>query len=148
MMTEDRFEHLLDAYGADFNRWPADLRDAARVALASSARLQTLWAEADALDDALHLAPVVPSAVLRERILASAYAANRQQRRWRKALFAFWSGAGVAATAVAGAAMGMVIAHQMSAPGAADTVIYHASLQGEDDTDLLGVEMAALDMPR
>lgn len=148
MITNDRFEYLLDAYGADFARWPSDARDAGRAALNNEPRLQTLWSEAEKLDDVIRLPNLAPSAQLREQIIASAAKAGLRARRVRRALLAVWSGAGVAATAVAGAALGIVIAHQLSAPMRADTVFYQASLQGADDTDLLGVEMASLDVNR
>ncbi|WP_461344316.1 hypothetical protein [Brevundimonas sp. GN22] len=148
MMTKDRFEYLLDAYGADFARWPADARDAGRAALHSDPQLQVAWAKAAALDDMIRLPNLVPSAALRDQIIASATKAGLRARRIRRALLAVWSGAGVAATAVAGAALGIIIAHQLSAPMRADTVFYQASLQGADDTDLLGVEMASLDVKR
>lgn len=148
MMTKDRFEYLLDAYGADFARWPADARDAGRAALNNDPQLQAAWANAVALDDMIRLPNLVPSAQLRDQIIASATRAGLRARRIRRALLAVWSGAGVAATAVAGAALGIIIAHQLSAPMRADTVFYQASLQGADDTDLLGVEMASLDVKR
>lgn len=148
MMTQDRFEYLLEAYGANWARWPADERDAAKAAVAEDARLLQLWSEADALDDMIRLPTLVPTAQLREQIIASAAKAGLRARRVRRALLALWSGAGFAATAVAGAALGIVIAHQLSAPMRADTVFYQASLQGADDTDLLGFEVAALDTTR
>lgn len=146
MMTEDRFNYLLNTYGADFARWPLEVRDAGRAALAADVRLQALWGEAAALDDMMRLPVLAMSAQLRDQIIASAARAGLRARRLRQALWALWSGAGVAATAVAGAALGIVIAHQLSAPMRADTVFYQASLQGADDTDLLGMEMAALDV--
>lgn len=148
MMTQDRFEYLLDAYGANWSRWPADERDAAKVAVAADPRLMKLWSDADALDDMIRLPNLVPSAQLREQIIASAAKAGLHTRRVRRALLALWSGAGFAATAAAGATLGIVIAHQLSAPMRADTVFYQASLQGADDTDLLGFEVAALDTNR
>lgn len=148
MMTKDRFEYLLDAYGADFARWPVAEREAGRSVLASDAKLAVVWAQAEALDDMIRLPVLSPSAQLRDQIIASAASAGHRARRVRRALWTLWSGAGVAATAVAGAALGMVIAHQLSAPMRADTVFYQASLQGADDTDLLGVEMASLDLNR
>lgn len=146
MMTKDRFEYLLDAYGADFARWPADARDSGRAALAADASLRAAWEQAEALDDALRLPVLSPSAQLRDQIIASARVAGVRARCMRRALWTLWSGAGVAATAVAGAALGLVIAHQLSAPMRADTVFYQASLQGADDTELMGMEMAALDL--
>ncbi len=145
-MTEDRFEHLLEAYGTRWNAWPEAERDAARALLAQSSRLQRLWNEADQLDAFLdsYRAPVA-AAALRETVIASAVGAGLRSRRPSR-MWAWLSGAGVAATAFAGAAFGVMIAHQINSPTHADTVLYQASLTATDDTEVLGFEMASLDL--
>lgn len=150
-MTEDRFIHLLDAYGARWTCWPQDEVAQARLALAGNPHLQALWSDADALDDLLILPAVTASADLRERVLASAVGAGLKSRRRAGGLWsawALWSGAGVTATAVAGALLGVVLAQHLAAPMQAETVFYQASLHGTDDTEVLGMEMAALEVSR
>jgi len=151
MMTEARFIHLLDAYGARWTGWPQDEVAAARTALAGSANLQALWNEASALDDFLCLPAVTASADLRERVLASAVGAGLKSSRRPRGLWSawtLWSGAGVMATAVAGALLGVGLAQHLAAPMQAEAVFYQASLQGTDDTEVLGLELVSLEVPR
>jgi hypothetical protein len=71
-MDRERFEHLLDAYGADFRRWPVDERAPGEAYAAESAAAAALLAEARALDGALSLAGDAPDAsALVARILTS-----------------------------------------------------------------------------
>jgi len=78
-MDRERFANLLDAYGADFRRWPADARAAAAVFAAQDAEAVALVAEARRLDTVLESArgeaPV--SHDLAARILAGAPHAQR-----------------------------------------------------------------------
>ena len=74
-MDRTRFEHLLEAYGAIFARWP----EAERVAGEAFARdhadeVAVLLAQARSLDDALDAGRTssAPSAALTARILAAA----------------------------------------------------------------------------
>ena len=145
MMNEDRFEHLLEAYGTRLNAWPEAEREPARALMAQSSRLQSLWREADRLDAFLdsYRAPMA-SAALRETVIASAVGAGLRSRRPSRT-WAWLSGAGVAATAFAGAAFGVMIAHQINSSTHADTVLYQASMIATDDTEVLGFEMASLD---
>lgn len=146
MMNEARFEHLMEAYGTRWNAWPQAEREDARVLLNGSARLQALWSEADRLDLFLDTARVpVASYELREAVIASAAGAGLRARRPVR-MWAWLSGAGVAATAFAGALFGVLIAHQINTPVRADAVLYQASLTATDDTEVLGFEMASLDM--
>lgn len=55
-MDRERFAELLDAYGADFRRWPADLRAAAAAYAAGRPETAEPIAEARHLDAALELA--------------------------------------------------------------------------------------------
>jgi hypothetical protein len=71
MMGLDRFRELLDAYGAEPGRWPANERGPAEVLLtrdAEAARLRKQAASIDALLDRAMLAPPVIDA---ERLIAS-----------------------------------------------------------------------------
>ncbi|MEZ5961983.1 MAG: hypothetical protein R3C30_16400 [Hyphomonadaceae bacterium] len=73
-MDRERFAELLDAYGADFRRWPAETRAGAAAFAARDAEAAALIAEArefDAmLDSARELPAPTPEFV--ERILAFA----------------------------------------------------------------------------
>ena len=145
MMDQTRFLYLLEAYGTRWNRWPEGEREAARALLAADVSLQPAWQEALSLDDCLDLPSAVPSYDLRERVIASAAGAGLRARRERRMWWTLWSGAGVAATVVAGTMLGVILAQYMTAPMRADTVFYQASLQGADDTEVLGLEYASLE---
>jgi hypothetical protein len=74
-MDRVRFEYLLDAYGADFRRWPPDEHAAAEAfAREHSEALAPMLEAARALDVSLDLAGAAqtPSAALSDRILAAA----------------------------------------------------------------------------
>lgn len=100
-MDRERFANLLDAYGADFRRWPAEARAQAAAYAAQNADAAALIAEARTLDAVLDAARdgLRPSADLAARILASA---PRVQRPGfdRRAMFA------LAACAVFGVLIG------------------------------------------
>jgi hypothetical protein len=49
-MTPDRLQEILDAYGADPHRWPADERDAAAALLVATPALREAAGEAQRLD--------------------------------------------------------------------------------------------------
>lgn len=73
-MDRERFAELLDAYGADFRRWPAETRAAAAAYAAQNAEAAALIAEARKLDAVLDAGreQAPPSAELADRILAFA----------------------------------------------------------------------------
>ncbi|MGD9966953.1 MAG: hypothetical protein AB7T59_10560 [Hyphomonadaceae bacterium] len=73
-MDRERFDQLLEAYGADFRRWPADARGAAVAFAAQHPETASLLEEARGLDRALDasLGDVAPSPDLTARILARA----------------------------------------------------------------------------
>lgn len=124
-MDRERFQHLLDAYGADFRRWPDGERAAAAAFALQYGRDMPELAEARALDQALELgrgeAPAYPEA-LAARILAKA----PQAPNWaldRRAMFA------LAACAVFGVVLGF--GGGMFAPPAVDQEAYYAmALEG------------------
>lgn len=74
------FERLLDVYGGDRTRWPAEERAAAAQLVARDAKARQVLAEAEALDRVLERAPL-PSlsveAALAERIVAAAQRSPR-----------------------------------------------------------------------
>src|SRR5262245_23004312 len=79
-MTLTDFEQLLEVYGADRTRWPADLRAAVAQLVARDAGAQRLLAETEALDRVLQSAPVpalAAEAALAERIVAAAQRSPR-----------------------------------------------------------------------
>lgn len=71
MMTMDRFQALLDAYGADPDRWPDAERDAARAFLAGNDAATTALNSAAELDALIAPAAInaVPSDMLTARLL-------------------------------------------------------------------------------
>jgi hypothetical protein len=79
-MTLAEFDQLLDVYGADRARWPAELRTAATQLVARDAGALRLLAEAEALDHVLERAPLPAPAVetaLAARIVAAAQRSPR-----------------------------------------------------------------------
>ena len=90
----------------------------------------------------LHAAPTPQvSPALRDRVIASAaelgLKARRNGRLWLDRL-ALVLGAGWAAAACAGVAAGVIMTGHLTADAQADAVLYQASLQGVDDTEVLG----------
>ena len=79
-MTLADFERLLDVYGGDRTRWPAEARAAAAQLVARDARARGILAEAEALDRVLERAPLPSLAIeaaLAERIVAAAQRSPR-----------------------------------------------------------------------
>lgn len=78
-MDRERFVYLLEAYGADFRRWPAQVRAPAAAFAAQDAEAAALIGEARKLDAVLDGArdEAGPSADLAARILAAAPRAQR-----------------------------------------------------------------------
>jgi hypothetical protein len=108
-MDLERFQSLAERYGADLRRWPDGEREAAHACCAAhaaaSARILAAEAELDAWLDADQAA--APGARLRELILASA-PKPRRVPRIAGIDFGYWlSGAGLAAAAAAGLAIGL-----------------------------------------
>jgi len=81
-----RLAEILDAWGADSRRWPADEREAALALLAGSEAARALRADAASLDMLLDLAVApAPSPALMAAIMAGAEPAG-----WRRWLAEFW----------------------------------------------------------
>jgi hypothetical protein len=142
-MTSDRFIALVSAYGADERRWPENERDAARAFMAARPEVaRAALAEADAVDALLHATPTPQvSMALRDRVIASAaqagLKAGRQGRRWLDRLTLIF-GAGWAAAACAGVAAGVIMTGHLTADAQADAILYQSTLQGVDDSEVLG----------
>lgn len=79
-MALDAFERLLEVYGGDRTRWPAEARAAAAQLVARDAKARRVLAEAEALDRVLERAPL-PSltveAALADRIVTAAQRSPR-----------------------------------------------------------------------
>src|SRR5690349_15881557 len=73
-MDRERFNHLLEAYGGDFRRWPAEERASAAVFAAQDADAAAALKAARALDNAMDQArnETVETSALAARILAQA----------------------------------------------------------------------------
>ncbi len=85
MISVERFEQLLAAYGAAPEHWPETERSAAQRLLDESAAARRLLAHAAALDALLdHAAIEPPSPLLRAQVLMAAPRAPR--RRWAYAM--------------------------------------------------------------
>lgn len=79
-MNLAQFERLLEVYGSDRTRWPAEARTGAAQLVGRDATARQLLAEAEALDRVLDRAPLPPLArepVLAERIVAAALRSPR-----------------------------------------------------------------------
>ena len=79
-MTLADFERLLDVYGGDRTRWPAEARAAAAQLVARDAKARRMLAEAEVLDRVLERAPLPSLAVeaaLAERIVTAAQRSPR-----------------------------------------------------------------------
>ncbi len=104
-MDRTRFEHLLEAYGGDFGRWPQAERAAGEAfARAHATELAAAISEARALDAALGAGndSPSPSAALSAAILAAAPKARRALSR-NLAPTAGWA---LAACAILGVVLG------------------------------------------
>ena len=130
-MGPRRLAEILDAYGADPDRWPAGERDAAGALLAESTEAMALRDSAAALDTALSVvvAPA-PSPELMAVILAAAEPSD--WRRWAAELWPFgpvWQPVSAFATmAVLGIAIGAA-APSLILPDSAD---YSAQEEAEN----------------
>lgn len=71
MMGLDRLKSLIDAYGADPKRWPADERAAGLLLLTKSAEAHAYARQAEALDKLLDQAPLRPTVTVDPVALAT-----------------------------------------------------------------------------
>ncbi|WP_339914825.1 hypothetical protein [uncultured Brevundimonas sp.] len=142
-MNLQQMKAQADAWGGDLRRWPDDARAAAERLLDSEpVAAGRIVAEAMALDEVLHASPrPVPSAALRDRVIASAAVAGLRVRRggrFRMDRLVLASGLGWAAAACAGIVVGLTLTTRLTADLQADAVLYQATLAGMDDTEVLG----------
>ena len=135
-MKIERLENLAQTYGADLRRWPADQRAFAESLIAADPAARAVIDDAAGLDALLNTSVVPsPSEALTARVLAAA-----PQKRGRGHLGrAFWFiGAGWAAAACAGVVAGVGLTTHLTADQMADAVLYQSTLNGMDDTEVLG----------
>lgn len=102
-MTEDTrkpdgndLEGLLDAYGADVTRWPAQAQVGVDSLLAAGPEVNRMLAEAKALDGVLALAPLPASdrrMALADRIVAQALQSAPEPRKSSPGVVIPWPGA-------------------------------------------------------
>lgn len=141
MMNAERLDQLIKAYGADRRRWPDAERVAAEALMAAEPDAARPLFEARQIDAVLDASPrPVVSAALRDRVIASALAAGLTPKRARAAWdrLVLWLGAGWAAAACAGVIAGANLSLHLTADARADAILYQATLDGMDDTELLG----------
>lgn len=133
-MGLERFQELIDAYGAEPSRWPLAERAGAEALLAVDAQARSLVTDAAALDALLNAAAAPePSDLLRHRVLRAAPRARAAISR-----FGWASGAGWAAAAAAGVLVGVSIGQQMSLAWQADAVLEQATAWSADETEYFG----------
>lgn len=140
-MTPDRFAELAAAHGGDIGRWPQELREAARAALAAQPQAlgAVLAAEAD-LDRLLDLAPAqTADAALMGRLLEAAPRPRRSASVWWAGLAA---GLGLAAATVAGIAVGVASGQGERLDRRADAILAAAYEPAEPDTAAEALEEA------
>ena len=133
-MDRQRFDQLLEAYGADFARWPDAERDAgAAFAAAYASEIAPSLAGARALDASLDAVRVEPlgSDLLAARILAA-------HKRNRGGGFDWRAAAALAACAVFGVLLGY--GGGLMAPLAEDEAAYVASAFEAPLADIDGEE--------
>ena len=105
-----RFETLLDAYGAEPRRWPADRRAEAEALLRGSPEARALRDAAARLDAMLDAAPIPPApGDLVGRVLAAA-PKPRTSRGLSHWIAGFWKPVmGLACAGILGVALGGVV---------------------------------------
>ncbi|MBV8168393.1 MAG: hypothetical protein JO021_16485 [Alphaproteobacteria bacterium] len=89
-MTLKQFKRLLDAYGADVQRWPAEERRAARALLAHDPAAQAAQHDAAELDRWLDAYDPPSEAGAAARVAAELVTLPPQAVDWRSALAEFW----------------------------------------------------------
>jgi len=125
VMDQDRFDRLVEAYGAAPWRWPEGERDAATRFVQESPAAAEKLARARMLDEALDVwTPAGAPGALRERVLGSAPG-------WRVPVFRrprfWWASAGLASACALGVVVGAVAAPPLTASREADPVSALAS---------------------
>ncbi|MDD9935403.1 MAG: hypothetical protein OXT09_17475 [Myxococcales bacterium] len=122
-LTLTRFTELLDVHGADLQRWPEPVRDAARALAASDAQAAELLQQARQLDDVLDSWESLPPSTELQRAVAEIPLRHPREAGAKLPWFlgAFWRTALSAATVVAlGCAAGSLGNDAPQAPAAPD----------------------------
>lgn len=133
-MGLERFERLVEAWGADPRRWPEAERAAAEAFLAHNVDARASIEEAARLDALLALAPAhEPSEMLVHRVLRAAPRAHPPVSR-----FGWVSGVGWAAAAAAGVIAGVALGQQIGQVWQADAVLEQASAWSADEAEYFG----------
>ncbi|UDF03164.1 hypothetical protein [Asticcacaulis sp. AND118] len=138
-ISSERFEAIVDAYGADAQRWPQDERAAARLFMQQHPETaRRVMAEARTLDAWLSAAEEPePSVALQWEILAHMAPAGvvakmaaplsvRPRRRWM-------AGIGLAAACAAGIIFGVNVGLATTSEARAEAVLASASLTEVDN---------------
>lgn len=120
----ERFETLVETYGADTQTWPASERESAAALLERSSEAQRMLDQATELDALLDEAPgLEPSAALRQQVLDAAPARSAswlgRLDGWTVRLWPFSPRWQPAAAMVAAGVLGVVLG--ASLPDATDT---------------------------
>ncbi len=111
-MTPERFRQIVEAYGADPQRWPGQERQAAEAFAQADAEAQAVMARESTLDGLLGAYTVEPAgSALTARILASAGQPVRRALSW---LSIVWRGAGLMGVGLAGAVAGALVVSTLS----------------------------------
>ncbi len=137
-MDEDRFQQLINTYGASPRRWPEAEREAAMQLASASPGAAARLARASALDGALEAWILDhPRTSLREQILLATpgwrVPAYRQPRVW-------WAGAGLAAACALGVVAGALTSGPLLHGPRGDVAV----LAGFDDnTTVFGTSLDA-----
>lgn len=128
-----RFTELIDAYGADSERWPVEDRMAASELLARSSEAQALARRAAVLDDLLEATPLVLPTSSETAVLASRVLAQLPAVRPAPAVrFGWGNWATLAAAGVAGLMIGwsgLTIGPGQAAADTADPLVATATLE-------------------
>ena len=140
MIAIDRLRSLIDAYGADPERWPTDERAAALLLLANSAEARAYARDAEALDAMLNRVPLRPTITVDPAALAAQITRAPKHRpaarfAWfpRPAFGFGWPNcAALAAAAIVGFVVGWTDLNSTAA-SARDGVDAVASLSAADD---------------
>ncbi len=117
-MTPDRFRELIDAYGAEPGRWPANERAAALAFANADVRARAMLGEAKGLDTLISGMQIKPPVIDTARIVAAAarlaqepdtsnVVAFASMRRLTRPVMVWARGAALAAATVCGFIIGM-----------------------------------------
>ena len=113
MIDMDRLTALIDAYGADPKRWPADERAAGLLLLANSAEARAYARDAEALDTLLDRVPLRPTITVDPAAMAAQIARTparpavvRLRSRARIGFFGWANFATLAAAGIVGFMVG------------------------------------------